>query len=208
MMACARNTTIVTRRFLEDGDFDVRSKIIGIELFDKTAGILGLGRIGRSLAQKCLGIGMKVIGYDPYVTQEQVGNDIRMMDRDEVIKNADFVSMNLPCTDETRGSFGDREFSLMKNGAYFINSARGALVQEDALVKALRNNVIAGAGIDVFEKEPPNRNSPLLKLENAFITPHYAGSTIETTTLVSLHAAMGIDEVLSGKQISWPFNHL
>jgi D-3-phosphoglycerate dehydrogenase len=116
--------------------------------------------------------------------------------------------MNLPCTDETRGAFGDREFSLMKKGAYFINSARGALVQEDALVKALRNNVIAGAGIDVFEREPPDRNNPLLKLENVFITPHYAGSTIETTTLVSFHAAMGIDEVLSGKQISWPFNHL
>jgi D-3-phosphoglycerate dehydrogenase len=200
--------TIVVRKFLKENDFEVRSKVIGVELYGKTVGIFGLGRIGRSLARKCMGIGMNVIGYDPYVTQEQIGKDIQMMDRDSVLRNADFVSMNLPCTDETRGAFGDREFSLMKKTAYFINSARGSLVREDALVKALREKVITGAGIDVFEKEPPSPESPLLNLENIFVTPHYAGSTIETTTAVSLHAAMGIDEVLSGKKISWPYNKL
>ncbi|MDR1177398.1 MAG: hydroxyacid dehydrogenase [Spirochaetaceae bacterium] len=208
MMACAKNATIVAKHFLEDGEFDVRNQILGIELYGKTVGILGLGRIGRSLAQKCLGIGMKVIAYDPYISQEQVGNDICMMDRDEVLKNADFVSMNLPCTDETKGAFGDREFSLMKKTAYFINSARGALVQHEALVRALQDNIIRGAGIDVFEKEPPDRDDPLLEMENVFITPHYAGSTNETMMLVSLHAAMGIDEVLSRKKISWSVNHI
>jgi D-3-phosphoglycerate dehydrogenase len=208
MMACARNTTLIVKKFLEGNDFEVRNKIIGVELYDKTVGIFGLGRIGRSLARKCIGIGMRVIGYDPYVTQEQVGKDIQMMDRDSVLKNADFVSMNLPCTDETRGAFGDREFSLMKKTAYFINSARGALVREDALVKAIQEKVIMGAGIDVFEKEPPSPENLLLHMDNIFVTPHYAGSTIETTTAVSLHAAMGIDEVLSGKKISWPYNKL
>jgi D-3-phosphoglycerate dehydrogenase len=208
MMACARNTSVVIRKFLEENDFEVRNKVIGVELCGKTVGILGLGRIGRSLAKKCIGIGMKVIGYDPYVTQEQIGKDIKMMDRDSILKNADFVSMNLPCTDETRGAFGDREFSLMKKTAYFINSARGALVQEDSLVRALREKIIMGAGIDVFEKEPPTPGNQLLHLENIFVTPHYAGSTIETTSMVSLHAAMGIDEVLSDKKISWPYNKL
>jgi D-3-phosphoglycerate dehydrogenase len=208
MMACARNATIVNKRFLADGDFDVRSKVVGIELSGKTVGILGVGRIGRSLAQKCRGIGMKVIGYDPYITQEQAGKDIQMMDRDDVLKNADFISMNLPCTDETRYAFGMREFLLMKKTAYFINSARGSLVREPDLIKALHDKVIMGAGIDVFEKEPPDRDSPLLHLENVFLTPHYAGSTLETTNIVSLHAAVGIDEVLSGKKPSWPYNNL
>jgi D-3-phosphoglycerate dehydrogenase len=208
MMACARNATLVKKCFLSGEDFNVRSKVIGIELSGKVVGILGLGRIGRCLAQKCLGIGMRVIGYDPYVTQKQVGEDIKMMGRDDVLINADFISMNLPCTDETRYAFGMREFSLMKKTAYFINSARGALVREPDLIKALQDKVIRGAGIDVFEKEPPDRDNPLLSLENVFLTPHYAGSTIETTTLVSLHAAMGIDDVLSGKKPDWPYNTL
>ena len=208
MLGCARNTLTVNKRFLSDGDFDIRSKLHGIQLAGKTVGILGLGRIGRNVAQKCIGMGMKVISYDPYVTQEQAGNDITMMDRDSVLKNADFVSMNLPCTDETRYAFGAREFSLMKETAFFINCARGALVRESDLVKALQDKVIRGAGIDAYEQEPPDQNSPLFQLENAFLTPHYAGSTIETTTLTSLHAAMGVDEVLSGKKISWPYNKL
>jgi D-3-phosphoglycerate dehydrogenase len=208
IMACARNATIVVKEFLEKNNFEIRNKVLGVELYRKTVGILGLGRIGRSLAKKCIGIGMKVIGYDPYITQEQVGKDIQLMDRDNVLRNADFVSMNLPCTDETRGSFGNREFSLMKKTAYFINSARGELLREDALVKALGERIIMGAGIDVFEKEPPSPESPLLHMDNIFVTPHYAGSTVETTAAVSLHAAMGIDEVLSGKKISWPLNKI
>ncbi|MDR1902372.1 MAG: hydroxyacid dehydrogenase [Treponema sp.] len=208
MMACAKNAMLTTRRFVDKGDFQIRNKIVGIELSGKIAGILGLGRIGRSLAQKCAGIGMKVIGYDPYVTQEQLEDYIHLMDRDSVLRDADFISMNLPCTDETRGAFGSQEFSLMKKTAYFINSARGGVVREDALIKALQGKVIMGASIDVFDEEPPSAENPLLRMENVFVTPHYAGATIETTTAVSLHAAMGIDEVLSGKKVSWPLNKI
>jgi D-3-phosphoglycerate dehydrogenase len=116
--------------------------------------------------------------------------------------------MHLPCNAETRGAFGMNEFRLMKKEAFFINSARGGVVREDDLVKALEDKVIKGAGIDVFDEEPPSRDNPLLHMENVFATPHYAGSTMETTTAVSLHAAMGIDEVLSGRKVSWPLNQI
>jgi D-3-phosphoglycerate dehydrogenase len=208
MFACAKNAMLTLRRFVDNGDFQTRNKVSGIELEGKTAGIIGLGRIGRALAQKCAGIGMQVVGYDPYVAREQLGGDIQLMDRDEVLRAADFISMHLPCNAQTRGAFGINEFRRMKKEAFFINCARGGVVQEDALIKALQDNLIRGAGIDVFDEEPPSRDNPLLRMENVFATPHYAGSTIETTTAVSLHAAMGIDEVLSGKKVSWPVNRI
>jgi D-3-phosphoglycerate dehydrogenase len=206
MMGCAKRVMITIRGFVDKGDFSVRNREFGIELAGKTVGILGLGRIGCSLAKKCSGLDMKVIGFDPYVNQDN--HYIEMMDRDSVIKNADFLSLNLPCTDETQGSFGKREFSMMKKSAYFINASRGKIVQESELIIALQTHEIMGAGIDVFEDEPPIYINPLLHMDNVFVTPHYAGSTVETSSLVALHAAIGIDEVLSGKAISWPLNKL
>jgi D-3-phosphoglycerate dehydrogenase len=208
MMACAKNALVTVRRFIDEGDFQLRTKVMGVELAGKTVGILGLGRIGRALAQKCVGIGMKAIGYDPYVTREQLGGIIQLMDRDSVLRNADFISMHLPCTDETRGAFGEREFALMKKSSIFINAARGGVVQEKVLIKALQEKVIAGAGIDVFETEPVTRDNPLLYMDNVFLTPHAAASTIETAAEVSLHAAIGVHEVLSGEKVSWPFNKI
>lgn len=151
ILACAKNGFATSKLFREQGDFETRNKLIGVELVDKTVGILGLGRIGRALAHKCMGIGMKAIGYDPYITQEQVGPEIRLFDnRDEVFKNADFVSLHLPCTPETRGSISMREFKLMKKSAFFINVSRGGVVVEKDLIEALKTGVICGAGIDVF----------------------------------------------------------
>ena len=206
MFACAKNTRYTIRQFVENGDFDARDKKLGVELEGSVAGILGLGRIGRSLAQKCVGLGMKVIGYDPYVSQEQLPSDIQWMDRDSVIKNSDFLSLNLLCNSETIGSFGMSEFEMMKNTAYFINVSRGAVVQEAALIEALQRNIILGAGIDVYEQEPPNPENPLFRMDNVMATPHQAGSTTETYNKVSLHAAIGIHEALSGKTPSWPLN--
>jgi D-3-phosphoglycerate dehydrogenase len=208
MFACAKNAALTMRRFAGGGDFQIRHTAQGTELAGKTAGIIGLGRIGRALARKCAGIGMKVTGYDPYVTQEQLGSGIRLAGRESVLQDADFVSMHLPCTAETRGAFGMNEFRLMKKEAFFINSARGGVVREDALIKALEDKIIRGAGIDVFEEEPPSAGNRLLHMDNVFATPHYAGSTRETAAAVSLHAAMGIDEALSGRKVSWPVNHI
>jgi D-3-phosphoglycerate dehydrogenase len=150
---------------------------------------------------------MNVIGYDPYVTQEQVAPYIQITGREEVIRRADFLSMNMPLNDETRGAFGAREFSMMKKDAIIINAARGGLVQEDALIEALKSGTILGAGIDVFAQEPPAADNPLFTLENVIVTPHQAGSSEATLSRMSLHAAMGIDQVLNGKPVSWPLNH-
>ena len=207
MIACAKNAMQTYIRFRSEHDFRIRNTILGKEMAGSTAGILGLGRIGRSLAEKCAGIGMNVIGYDPYVTQEQVEPYIKITGREEVIRQADFLSMNMPLNDETRGAFGAREFSMMKKDAIFINAARGGLVQEDALIGALKSGTILGAGIDVFSQEPPAADNPLFTLENVIVTPHQAGSTAATLSRMSLHAAIGIDQVLSGKPVSWPLNH-
>jgi D-3-phosphoglycerate dehydrogenase len=210
LLVCAKHSMLTIRHFVDKGDFKIRHQVekMGVEITGKTIGILGLGRIGCLVAQKCMSLGMKVIGYDPYIIQGQLGNEIQLMSRDDLLRQADFVSMNLPCTDETRGAFGEREFSLMKKTACFINASRGGVVREEALIKALNEKTIMGAGLDVFDAEPPLADNPLLHMENVFATPHCAGSTIESQTAASLHAAIGIDEVLSGKNVSWPVNKI
>jgi D-3-phosphoglycerate dehydrogenase len=210
ILVCAKHSMLTIRHFVDKGDFRIRHQVekIGVEVAGKKVGILGIGRIGRLVARKCACLGMKIIGYDPYMTQEQVGNEIQLMSRDDVLRQADFVSMNLPCTEETRGAFGEREFLLMKKTACFINASRGGVVKEADLIRALKEKIIMGAGLDVFDAEPPGADNPLLHMENVFATPHCAGSTIESQTAASLHASIGIDEVLSGRNVSWPVNRI
>lgn len=209
ILACAKNGYAMSKHFRERGDFEARNKFLGVELVGKTIGIIGLGRIGGCLAKKCIGIGMKVIGYDPYISKEQLGADIRIYrDCNEVFRNADFISLHLPCNRETKGSLGIKEFELMKGSAFFINVSRGGIVIEKDLIHALKSNIIRGAGVDVFENEPVPISNELLYMENVIATPHSAGSTQESIDEVSLHAAMGIDEVLSGKPVTWPVNKL
>jgi D-3-phosphoglycerate dehydrogenase len=209
LLACAKNAYIITKEFRIGGDFEVRDKYLGMELIGKTIGIIGLGRIGRSLAKKCIGIGMKVIGYDPYANIEYMDKDIKVYEnRDEVFKNADFISLNLPCTKDTKGTIDIKDFKLMKKSAIFINVARGGIIIEDDLIHALKSGIIRGAGIDVFEKEPVLPTNELLHLNNVVATPHYAGCTQESADEIAIHAAIGIDEVLSGKPVTWPVNKL
>ncbi len=209
MFACAKNATLMFKRFTLEGDFDMRNKVQSIEILGKTMGILGTGRIGQALARRCVGLGMTVLGYDPYMTQEQVGPNIKLCkNRDEVFQQADFISLHLPCTPETANSIGSRDFGLMRKTAVFINASRGGVVIEADLIKALQEGVIAGAGIDVFEKEPPSLSNPLMTMDNVVTSPHYGGGSTESMGRMSLHAAMSVDEVLSGKPVSWPVNKL
>ena len=208
MFACARNSRIVIESFAGGGDFEIRNRLSSYELMGKTVGIYGLGRIGRALAKICKGIGMTAIGFDPYVKQEQIGDAATLFERDEVLKAADFICMTLPCTDETRGGFGGREFKLMKKTAFFVNVSRGGVVNEPEMIEALRAGEILGAGLDVFVLEPPAADNPLLHMKNVYCSPHQAGVTVESMPKISLHAAIGIDEVLNGKAPSWPVNRL
>lgn len=174
MLACARRYNYVDRQF-RSGNYKVRFGLTNTyELQGKTLGLVGCGRIGRMLAiiAKC-GFGMNVIGYDPFLKQEQLGDLITLVEsQDEVFKQADFVSLHTPLTPETEHSIGMREFKLMKPTASFINASRGEVVNEAELIQAMQENVITCAGLDVTEKEPLPLDSPLYSLDNVILTPH------------------------------------
>jgi len=208
IIALARNIVRLDKEF-RNGNFDLRTKLLGIDLAGKTLGVVGLGRIGSMVAQKAArGLDMKVIGYDPFVKQEKVISEVELTrDWQYVFKNADFISLHLPSTESTRRIVGKKEFAMMKPTAYFVNASRGEVVDENALIEALQQNKIAGAGLDVFEQEPLGDNHAFFSMQNVILTPHNAALTAEATVRMSLHAAIGIDEVLSGKEPSWPVNN-
>lgn len=207
ILALAKHLVKVDTEFRK-GDYAIRNRLCGFDLEGKTLGLVGLGRIGTMVAKKLThGLGMKVIGYDPFVTKENVAPEIELVSWDEVFKNSDFVSLHLPSNKDTKGSVGMKEFEMMKNSAFLINCARGEVVNEANLIEALQQKKIAGAGLDVFEQEPTPKDNPLLKMDNVIVTPHTAANTTESMDRMGLHAAMGIDEVLSGKKPSWAVNN-
>ncbi|MBZ4646216.1 MAG: D-3-phosphoglycerate dehydrogenase / 2-oxoglutarate reductase [Petroclostridium sp.] len=208
IIACARNMVRVDKEF-RNGNFEIRNQLKGMDIEGKILGLVGLGRIGTMVAKKAaLGLGMKVIGYDPYITQDKVAPEIELInDWEYIFKNADFVSLHMPATEKTKGIVGKKEFEIMKPTAYLINAARGEVVNEAELIEALKTKKIAGAGLDVFEQEPPAKDNPLFELHNVILTPHNAALTQEAMDRMGLHAAIGIDEVLSGKKPSWPVNN-
>jgi D-3-phosphoglycerate dehydrogenase len=207
ILAAAKNMFKIDKEF-RNGNFEIRNRIKGMDLEGKTLGLVGLGRIGKMVAKKAIyGFGMKVIGYDPYIVRDQVDVEIELTsDWDYVFKNADFVSLHLPSTPETKGRVGKKEFEMMKSTAVLVNCARGDVVNETEMIEALQQNKIAGAALDVFAQEPPAKENPLFQMDNVVVTPHNAALTQESMDRMGLHAAMGIDEVLSGKKPSWPVN--
>ena len=154
-----------------------KKKLKGRELYGKTLGIIGIGRIGREVAKRALCFGMNVIVYDPYI-KEVEGLDLKFVDFNETITNADFITIHTPLTEETHHLLSDKEFAKMKEGVYIINCARGGIIDEDALYRAINSGKVAGAAFDVFEKEPPEGNK-LLTLDNFIATPHIGASTSE-----------------------------
>ena len=157
-----------------------RSKFTGAELYEKTLAIFGLGRIGSLVAERSRSFGMRLIGYDPYTSPERaqaMGVEL-FEDVDEILAQADFITVHLPKTKETIGMFGAEQFAKMKDGVRLINTARGGIYQADALVDALNSGKVASAAVDVFEAEPCT-DSPLAPLDNAILTPHLGASTAE-----------------------------
>jgi len=153
------------------------TKIMGIEIWQKTIGLIGLGAIGRCVALRAKGFQMKVVAYDPFWPEEFADeHGVEKMEIDNLLKVSDIVSLHLPLTEENRGMINEKTLQSMKPTALLINAARGEIVKEKDLYNALKDNVIAGAGLDVFENEPPT-NSPLLTLDNVVMTPHIAAFT-------------------------------
>ena len=172
---------------------------IGSDVHGKTLGIVGLGRIGKAIARRGKGFDMRIV-YSDYTRMPEIEDELgaEFMGLDELLREADYVSLHVPLNDSTHHMIGERELSMMKETAYLINTSRGPVVDEDALYRALRDGAIAGAGMDVFEKEPINRNSPLLGLENIVVTPHIASASVETRTKMAVTAATNLVSVLQG----------
>jgi phosphoglycerate dehydrogenase-like enzyme len=160
-------------RLIREGRWTERAKYHGIGLVGKTLGVIGVGSIGHDVFRLTTPLNMRHIGCDPYITQESVADvNVTLMDLDSVLRESDFVSICCPLNEETRHMIGERELRLMRPSAYLINMARGPIVDERALVRALVERWIQGAGIDVFEEEPTPSDNPLLRLDNVILAPH------------------------------------
>jgi phosphoglycerate dehydrogenase-like enzyme len=168
----------------------------------KTLGLVGLGRIGRSMTTRAEAFGMKVMAYEPFPDKAFVEkHGVRLAPLDDLLREADYVSLHLPATDGTRALINAERLKLMKPTAFLINTARGAVVDEKALYEALRDKRIAGAGLDVFEEEPPAAGNPLLKLDNVVLTAHTAGVDLQSRDDMARKAAECIAAISRGE---WP----
>lgn len=178
-----------------------RSKYTGTELYEKTIGIIGLGRIGALITARLQAFGTKVVAYDPYVTSaraQQLG--VTLLSLDELLAQSDFITIHMPKTPETTGMISTPQLQLMKSTAYIVNVARGGLIDESALHDALVAGTIAGAGLDVFVSEPP-KDSPLLALENVIVTPHLGASTDEAQEKAGVSVAKSVRLALAGELV-------
>jgi len=176
-----------------------KGKFMGMELFNKTLGVIGTGNIGSIVVERAIALKMQVIAYDPYIsTGEARRMGIELVQLDDLLKRADIITVHVPMTKETRGIIGREAFEKMKNGVIIINCARGGIVDEKALHDAIVSKKVAGAALDVFEKEPPGEN-PLLGLEQVICTPHLGASTEEAQINVSIAISEQIiDYLLKG----------
>jgi D-3-phosphoglycerate dehydrogenase / 2-oxoglutarate reductase len=179
-----------------------RNALIGNEAQGKTIGIVGLGNVGCRIAELCKGLlHMNVIAYDPYLTAEEMAaRGGEKVELDDLLRRSDFVSISCPLTRESRGMIGAREFALMRPHAFFITTARGFIHDEAALEDALRHRRIAGAGLDVWAKEPPPPDHPLLQFDNVLASPHTAGVTREARMNMGKIAAEQLLDALDGKR--------
>ena len=189
------------------GEWD-RSRFTGIQLKDKTIGIIGVGRIGSRIAKRMQAMEMKTIGYDPYIPEErfkQLG--VESVDLDTLLKTSDYITMHTPLTKETRGMIGKEEIAKMKDGVRVINVSRGAVLDIQALAEALKNGHVAGAAIDVFPTEPLTKEiNPFIGLDNVVITPHLGASTVEAQIGVSVDVAEGVMAALNGEPVPTAVN--
>ncbi|MEL7432685.1 MAG: phosphoglycerate dehydrogenase [Chloroflexota bacterium] len=175
-----------------------RSRQAGVQLHDKVLGLIGYGRVGRVVAQRCLAFGMTVLAYDPYITEDTVDDRVQLVSLDELLTRSDFVSVHVPLTRETRDLLDADAIQAMKQGARLINTAQGAIVDEVALADALKSGHLAGVAVDVFPEEPPY-NSPLIGSEHVVHTPHIGDNTVEATQDLSMRVVEQVIDALTGK---------
>jgi D-3-phosphoglycerate dehydrogenase len=199
LLSAARNI-VPANLALKNGEWK-RSKYNGVELSEKTVGIVGLGRIGVLVAQRLSAFGVKLIAYDPYVQPARAAQiGVRLVPLEELMRESDFITVHLPKTAETAGLIGDEQLKLAKPTMYLVNAARGGIVDEDALYRAISEGRVAGAGLDVYAKEPCT-DSPLFGLETVVATPHLGASTDEAQEKAGISVAKSVRLALAGELV-------
>ncbi|MCR4405054.1 MAG: phosphoglycerate dehydrogenase [Candidatus Acetothermia bacterium] len=195
MLALARHIPQATAS-LKAGKWE-KKLFMGTELYGKTLGIIGLGRIGREVAKRASAFGMDLVAYDPYVREGDVRDlGLKLLPLEDLLRYSDYITIHVPLTPETKHILGKRQFELMKPGVRIINCARGGVIDEQALYEALVSGKVAGAALDVFEEEPPKDN-PLLKLDNVIGTPHLGASAEEGQERAGVEIAAKLISALS-----------
>jgi D-3-phosphoglycerate dehydrogenase len=196
MLDVARKISFAASR-VKDGLWE---RVIGTDVCYKTLGVIGFGAIAKNVAKRAGGFGMKVLAYDPYVTDLPDGfPHVSLVTFEDVIKQSDFISVHVPLNDATRNLIGREQMEMMKKGAFIINTSRGGIVNEEALYEYLKNGHLAGAGLDVTEKEPPT-GSPLLTLDNVTVVPHIGMYSKEAINAVSVICARNVVKMLNNEQ--------
>lgn len=204
IMAISKNIALLDRK-VRKGEFGARSEFLCTEVKGKTVGLIGYGRISRLLARKLKALDVELMAYDAFAGEDikKAAKEFEVMMVDSVesiYQKADFISIHIPLTKETRNMIGKKELSMMKSNAFLINVARGGIIDETALYDALKDKKIAGAALDVFEKEPPGIENPLFKLDNLLASPHNAALTNEAMIAMAVDSSQGIVDFLSGKE--------
>jgi D-3-phosphoglycerate dehydrogenase len=185
---------------VRQGDWTKAKGLMGVDVEGSTLGLVGIGSVGRLVAQRAAAMGMRVIAYDPYQAADimaRVGA-VKVDSLDDLLSTADVVSLHVAVTKENRRMFGEVQFRKMKPTAYLINTARAALIDQNAMFKALKERWIAGAALDVHEPEPLPHNSPLFQLDNVIVTPHHAATTSRTIERTMKQASLNLVSMLSG----------
>ena len=203
MMLTLSKKIMLTDHAMRAGEKYNRASFMGDDVLGRVIGVIGLGNVGARVAELCRGLfQMRVLAYDPYLTAEQVAahGAEKVAALEEMLRQADYVSINCPHTKETRGMMGAAQFAAMQPHAYFITTARGGIHDEAALATALTAKQIAGAGLDVWEDEPPSSDHPLLKFDNVLVSPHTAGITRQSRHNIAKIAAEQMLDILDGKR--------
>ncbi|MDD4842862.1 MAG: phosphoglycerate dehydrogenase [Anaerotignum sp.] len=199
MLSAARNVSYMDN-CIKNGN---QQRPTGVEMYGKTLGVIGAGRIGKGVARRCKGFAMDILCYDTYQDEafaEETG--AKYVDFETIVKEADFITIHSPLNDETKNMFHGETFQKMKSKAVIVNTARGGIIDEEALYEALKNGEIGGAGLDATLEEPPY-NSPLLELSNCIVTPHAGAATYEASSKMGLMAAQNILDIFQKGKCSF-----
>ena len=201
MLAVTRKVTYLDRE-IRSGNFHIRDHVVGFELFEGKLGVVGFGHIGKRLAEMCReALKMEVFVYDPFINEEEIRSHgaEKCNTIQELMTKSDIISLHIPSTEQSRGLIDKEALEALGPDGFLINAARGAVVDEKALIHALQNGIIAGAGLDVFDPEPPQKENPLFNLDNVVLTPHLASFTDQGRRRMGLMVVEDVLSVLKGE---------